>query len=95
METITLQTKLPTRLLAQMESLVDEGWLENIDDLILDALRRFLETHPDGGLNPLTRWCDCERSASARSAAGSHLKGSSTEQASEVRVPPRVSSFGS
>ena len=45
METITLQTKLPTRLLAQMESLVDEGWFENIDDLILDALRRFLETH--------------------------------------------------
>jgi Arc/MetJ-type ribon-helix-helix transcriptional regulator len=45
MEMTTVQTKLPTRLLTQMQSLVSEGWFQDVNDLILDALRRFLETH--------------------------------------------------
>ena len=45
MQTKTVQAELPTRLLEQMESLVKEGWFQDIDDLIADALRRFLETH--------------------------------------------------
>ena len=45
MQTKTVQAELPTRLLEQMESLVKEGWFQDIDELIADALRRFLETH--------------------------------------------------
>jgi len=44
-ETTTVQAELPTRLLSQMESLIDDGWFRDINDLIVDALRRFLETH--------------------------------------------------
>ena len=41
----TVEAVLPTRLVAQMESLVAQGWFPDIDDLIADAVRRFLETH--------------------------------------------------
>ena len=41
----TVQTTLPSHLLAQVESLVQEGWFQDMDELIADALRRFLETH--------------------------------------------------
>ena len=47
-ETTTVKAVLPTRLVAQMESLIDLGWVPDMDDLIADAVRRFLETHtPD------------------------------------------------
>jgi len=45
METTTIQTKLPPRLFVQMESLVSEGWFGDLNELVLEALRRFLETH--------------------------------------------------
>ena len=45
MEITTLSAEVPARLFAQMESLVDDGWFQSINDLIVDALRRFLETH--------------------------------------------------
>jgi Arc/MetJ-type ribon-helix-helix transcriptional regulator len=41
----TVQTNLPTRLVAQVKSLIAEGWFEDMDDLIADALRRLLDTH--------------------------------------------------
>jgi Arc/MetJ-type ribon-helix-helix transcriptional regulator len=41
----TVQATLPTRLLAQVQSLIAEGWFQDMDDLIADALRRFLDTH--------------------------------------------------
>ena len=44
-ENITLEATLPTRLVAQMEALVDQGWFPGIDEVIADAVRRFLETH--------------------------------------------------
>jgi len=48
MKTTTVQAKLPVRLLSEMEALVREGWFQDIDDLIADALRRYLDSHqPD------------------------------------------------
>ena len=37
--------KIPLGLLTQAEDLVEAGWLRNLDDLVLAALRRFLESH--------------------------------------------------
>ena len=41
----TVQASLPTRLLALVESLIREGWFQDMDDLVTDALRRLLDTH--------------------------------------------------
>ena len=43
--TVIVEAVLPTRLVAQMKLLVDQGWFPGIDELIADAVRRFLETH--------------------------------------------------
>jgi Arc/MetJ-type ribon-helix-helix transcriptional regulator len=45
MKTTTVHAEVPTRLFMQIEALVGDGWFEDINDLILDALRRFLEAH--------------------------------------------------
>ncbi len=44
-KTTTVQAELPTQLFAQLESLIKDGWFEDINDLIVDALRRYLEIH--------------------------------------------------
>jgi Arc/MetJ-type ribon-helix-helix transcriptional regulator len=41
----TIQTDVPVRLLTEMQLLVEEGWFRDLDDLMLDALRRFVESH--------------------------------------------------
>ena len=41
----TIHTTLPARLYEQMRALVDEGWFRDESDLLLEALRRFLESH--------------------------------------------------
>ena len=42
----TIQTDVPVRLLTEMQMLVEAGWFRDLDDLMLDALRRFVESHP-------------------------------------------------
>ena len=44
-ETATIQTDVPVRLLTEMQKLVDAGWFRDLDDLMLDAFRRFVESH--------------------------------------------------
>ena len=44
-QTAKVETDVPLRLLAQMEMLVDAGWYRDLDDLMLNALRRFVESH--------------------------------------------------
>jgi Arc/MetJ-type ribon-helix-helix transcriptional regulator len=46
-QTATVQADVPVRLLAEMQTLVKAGWFRNLDDLVLDALRRFVESHHD------------------------------------------------
>ena len=41
----TIQTDVPIRLLTEMQMLVEAGWFRDLDDLMLDALRRFVESH--------------------------------------------------
>jgi len=44
-KTTTVQTEIPEGLLTQAQDLVSAGWFRNLDELLLDALRRFLESH--------------------------------------------------
>ena len=40
-----IQAELPQELVAQARAFVQEGWVGNFDDLLSEALRRFLESH--------------------------------------------------
>ncbi len=44
-KTTVVQTEIPDGLLTQAQDLVSAGWFRNLDELMLDALRRFLESH--------------------------------------------------
>ena len=44
-EMATIQTDVPRGLLSEMQKLVEAGWFRDLDDLMLDALRRFVESH--------------------------------------------------
>lgn len=47
-EETTIHTQVPARLMTLAESLVEDGWFGDLDGLMVDALRRFLEAHrPD------------------------------------------------
>lgn len=43
MGTTTVHARVPTGLLLQVESLIEDGWFQDVNDVIVDALRRFLE----------------------------------------------------
>jgi Arc/MetJ-type ribon-helix-helix transcriptional regulator len=37
---------LPPRLAEQLETYIQSGWFSDLDTLVVEALRRYLETHP-------------------------------------------------
>jgi len=41
----TIQTKIPERLLDQAQVLINEGWISDLDALVTEALRRYIESH--------------------------------------------------
>ncbi len=43
--TTTIQAQIPPQLLAQAETMVKEGWIADLNTLVAEALRRFLESH--------------------------------------------------
>ena len=43
--TSTIAAEIPARLFGEMKSLVDAGWFRDLDELILEALRRYVESH--------------------------------------------------
>lgn len=45
-QTTPVQAEVPAQLLAELRALVDGGWFRNLDEVLLDALRRFAESHP-------------------------------------------------
>lgn len=46
-QTTIIKTEVPVNLASQAQKLVEAGWFRNMDELVLDALRRFLESHRD------------------------------------------------
>ena len=44
-ETTLVQTEVPAGLVSQAKKLVESGWFKNLDEVFLDALRRYLESH--------------------------------------------------
>ena len=43
--TASIQAKLPEQLLVQAQALVNDGWATDIDEILADALARYLESH--------------------------------------------------
>jgi Arc/MetJ-type ribon-helix-helix transcriptional regulator len=50
-----IETEVPSQLLAEVQSLVDTGWFRSVDDVVLDALRRFLASHREELMEGLLR----------------------------------------
>ena len=44
-DTTVVQTQIPTRLLVEVEALVKSGWFRDLDDLFVEALRRYVDSH--------------------------------------------------
>jgi hypothetical protein len=44
-EVATVQADVPIRLYKEMQILVQEGWFRDLDELMSNALRRFVESH--------------------------------------------------
>ena len=47
METTLIEAELPRELEARARRFVEEGWAGGFDALLAEALRRFLESHPE------------------------------------------------
>lgn len=43
--TTVIQTEVPDSLLQQAQNLVEAGWFRSLDEVMLDALRRYVESH--------------------------------------------------
>jgi len=43
----TIQTQIPNQLWQQAQTLVQQGWVANMDELIAESVRRYLESHLD------------------------------------------------
>ena len=44
-KTTVVQTEVPDSLLQQAQTLVEAGWFRSVDEVMLDALRRYVESH--------------------------------------------------
>lgn len=44
-EVTRLEAELPAKLVAEMQALVDAGWFRDRDEILAEALRRYLESH--------------------------------------------------
>ena len=47
LQTAPIQAEVPISLINQAQKLVDSGWFKNLDEIVLDALVRFLESHQE------------------------------------------------
>jgi len=54
-ETVTLQADVPSRLFEELKALVDSGWSRTMDELVLEALRRYAESHREALMTEFIR----------------------------------------
>jgi len=40
-----IQAELPNELIAEARAFVEQGWIGDFDELLAEALRRYLESH--------------------------------------------------
>ena len=43
--TTYIQTEIPDQLWKQAQSLVQAGWINNMDALVTESIRRYIESH--------------------------------------------------
>ena len=43
----TVQTQIPDQLWQQAQTMVQQAWVANMDELIAESVRRYLESHLD------------------------------------------------
>lgn len=43
--TTTVKTEIPDQLWQQAQYMVERGWVANMDELITESVRRYLESH--------------------------------------------------
>ena len=44
-QTLQVQAAVPSRVLSEIQSLVDAGWFLSVDEVVTAALRKFIESH--------------------------------------------------
>jgi Arc/MetJ-type ribon-helix-helix transcriptional regulator len=44
--TTNIKAQLPAALLESMQALVEDGWFRDLDDVLVEALRRYLDARP-------------------------------------------------
>lgn len=44
-QTRQIQADVPFRLLNEIQSLVEAGWFRSVDEVVIDALRKFIDSH--------------------------------------------------
>ena len=54
-ETTALQVDLPVQLLAEMNALIQAGCFRSLDEIVHEALRRYLDSHRDPQMEALLR----------------------------------------
>ena len=53
--TATLEAEVPQKILGEMQALVTAGWFRSVDEIVVDALRRFVESHRGELMDELIR----------------------------------------
>jgi len=43
----TIKTEISDQLWLQAQSMVEKGWVNNVDELISESIRRYLESHQE------------------------------------------------
>ncbi|MEI6708001.1 MAG: CopG family transcriptional regulator [Methylococcales bacterium] len=43
--TTLVETQIPDQLWQQAQNMVQQGWINNMDELVAEAIRRYVESH--------------------------------------------------
>jgi restriction endonuclease Mrr len=45
--TTVIHAEIPEQLMRQAQRMVERGWAQNVEALVAESLRRYLESHPE------------------------------------------------